>query len=225
MVWWSGGSKQRAISHENGLFQAVKTSSPLSYLDHRQPRTSQPGVPGWEEQALNCSVKHLAMAVSRSLSSKLIKKPFANTWYRHSRSLLVCWLGSNGCKGKMWEWKLAVWWDRDNKGRAREKFANSKIEARSVEHGKLLPPSIFCYYQASGHRPIGSVASSRVEVLCFDLNYQSFRYLFWTGKDPRNLINKCSGFSTCIGWSSEGRLWMFYFYPKLEHRQQPIFRC
>ena len=37
MVWWSGGPKQRAISHENGLFQAVKTSSPLSYLDHRQP--------------------------------------------------------------------------------------------------------------------------------------------------------------------------------------------
>ena len=124
----------------------------------------------------------------------------------------------------MWEWKLAVWWNRDNKGRAREKFANSKIEARSVEHGKLLPPSIFCYYQASGHRPIGSVANSWVEGLCFDLNYQWFKYLFWTGKDPRNLINKCSGFSTCIGWSSEGRLWMYYFYPKLEHRQQPIFQ-
>ena len=124
----------------------------------------------------------------------------------------------------MWEWKLAVWWNRDNKGRAREKFANSKIEARSVEHGKLLPPSIFCYYQPSGHRPIGSVASSWVEGLCFDLNYQSFRYLLWTDKDSRNLINKCSEFSTCIGWSSKGRLWMFYFYTKLEQRQQPIFQ-
>ena len=87
----------------------------------------------------------------------------------------------------MWEWKLAVWWNRDNKGRAREKFANSKIEARSVEHGKLLPPSIFCYYQASGHRPIGSVAKSWVEGLCFDLNYQWFKYLFWTEGGTKKL--------------------------------------
>ena len=42
MVLWSGGWKQRAISHENGLFQAVKTSSPLSYLDHRQPAQVRP---------------------------------------------------------------------------------------------------------------------------------------------------------------------------------------
>ena len=91
------------------------------------------------------------------------------------------------CRGKMWEWKLAVWWNRDNKGRAREKFANSKIEARSVEHGKLLPPSIFCYYQASGHRPIGSVANSWVEGLCFDLNHRWFKYLFWTEGGTKKL--------------------------------------
>ena len=49
--------------------------------------------------------------------------------------------------------------DRAHKGRVRVKFANSKIEARSVEHGKLLPPCIFCYYGASGHWPIiGSMA-------------------------------------------------------------------
>ena len=51
------------------------------------------------------------------------------------------------------------WGDRAHKGRVRVKFANSKIEARSVEHGKLLPPCIFCYYGASGHWPIiGSMA-------------------------------------------------------------------
>ena len=33
--------------------------------------------------------------------------------------------------------------DRAHKGRARGKFANSKIEARSVEHGKLLLPAVF----------------------------------------------------------------------------------
>ena len=80
---------------------------------------------------------------------------------------------------------MAVWWNRDNKGRAREKFANSKIEARSVEHRKLLLPSIFYHYQVSGHRPIGSVASSWVEDLYFDLNYQWFKYLFWTERDNK----------------------------------------
>ena len=99
----------------------------------------------------------------------------------------------------MWEWKLAVWWDRDNKGRAREKFANSKIEARSVEHGKLLPPSIFCYYQASGHRPIGSVASSWVEVLCFDLNYQWFKYPFWTERVTKKCLIKLEIFRVFNG--------------------------
>ena len=36
------------------------------------------------------------------------------------------------------------WPGRAHKGRAaRGKFANSKIEARSVEHGKLLLPAVF----------------------------------------------------------------------------------
>ena len=135
-----GGSKQRAIRHRNGLLQSPPQA--LSWPSHLHTRPT--GRLAWctiSKTSLNGSVNP---PISSFLSSKLIKKHFC----KH----LPCWLLP---EDKMWEWKLA---GRAHKGRARGKFANSKIEARSVEHGKLLLPCIFRCYGALGHWPIGSVA-------------------------------------------------------------------
>ena len=97
--------------------------------------------------------------------------------------------------------------DRAHKGRVRVKFANSKIEARSVEHGKLLPPCIFCYYGASGHWPIiGSMAQwqsrgGNVSWITFPFWDQILLTLFvesffsWTVFSP---LSQCCQFYTLL---------------------------